>query len=586
MAEIKAGALHYAAAKGDVKTILDLIDRGADIHAIDYDKRTALHVAAANGHTHAMEALVTRGTKLDAHDRWDRTALDEAIGGNHIDAVNFLQTRGIQAKPNGMLLKKQVSFQQIDPSSSLAMLFAAVIDGDINTVKQLIDNKRVGINDADDDRRSAVHLAASEGKLEILQYCILLRANINLKDRWGNRPINDAMRGHHTDCVELLIANGAISSEDQTMDKSDERNVQKMFTLKQVSKEALYELHQRGVREFWSWDRNDFEMESEPFGKGAGGEVFRARFREMEIVAKTLGKLSVGPEQLTDIANEIMLMASIRHPHIVSFYGACFQVSPPVMLIEYCPVGNLEMRILKAYNPDQPKRLSSAQKLKYTHQIALAMTFLHRFHVPITHRDLKPGNILITANDDIKVTDFGLAKFTPTEATTKGHYSMTGETGSYRFMAPEVFEHKPYDRKVDVYAFAMILYWLYMGVRPFVHHRDGVEAVKASARGQRPIINIKESKIEALIKLCWEHNPDLRPEFAAIARQCEEMKVTGVGRRVSRIFLALGIGDEDKPISTSLSPRSTESESEGRGSESLPSPPIRRKSFLAGLFGW
>ena len=100
-------------------------------------------------------------------------------------------------------------------------------------------------------------------------------------------------------------------------------------------------------------------------------------------------------------------MATIRHPNIILFFGACFQVSPPVILLEYCPGGNLETRMIRfvlsllrsnathhstrayADGASSKERITPAQKYKYAIELARGMTFLHRCTIPIIHRDLK-----------------------------------------------------------------------------------------------------------------------------------------------------------------------------------------------------
>ena len=115
---------------------------------------------------------------------------------------------------------------------------------------------------------------------------------------------------------------------------------------------------------------------------------------------------------------------------------------------------------------------------RYAIQFAQGMNYLHTCNPPILHRDLKPANLLIDFTNVLKVSDFGLAKLRPTRAE-KGTpakaeayqpYLMTGETGSYRFMAPEVFRHEPYGRPVDIYSFAMILYNMLSGAANAMYH--------------------------------------------------------------------------------------------------------------------
>jgi len=578
--EPSKGSLHYAASNGDAKEVIRLLslDPGL-VDEQDYDKRTALHVAAANGHVNVLEALCAREADLHKLDRWNRSALADAMAGNHTEAVNFLRQRlgaGSPEKDGAPMLLKQVSFKHVDPATPLGKLLAASSEGDVTTIRDLLSQRRVDVNECDDDRRTAAHIAASEGNLTVLKVLASFNADMNIKDRMGNRPLDDAMRGKFNDCSSFLITRGGIrsSGNNQAVAGSGSPPLPPTISVRQMSKDALAELHNRGVREFWSWDQSDFVLDKEPFAQGAGGQVYKCRFKNMVCVAKTLGKLQ-SRQNLVDLSNEIVLMSSIRHPNIVTFFGACFQLEEPIMLLEFCAGGNLESRILRAYTQDTSRRikLTESQRLKYAHQMALAMTFLHDFHIPIIHRDLKPGNVLLTATDDIKITDFGLAKFIPLQLdkTSSEPFTLTGETGSYRFMAPEVYEHRPYDGSVDMYSYAMIVYWLFTGVRPFVDCRDGQEAVKLACNKVRPDTTLLGDR--QIVELCeqgWAHDPQMRPCFSTVADKLEDCIVHGLTKVRRPSFAAKTIKSltGGKSVHGKAKSAASGSESEGRnGSE-------------------
>ncbi|KAF8378721.1 hypothetical protein HHK36_030070 [Tetracentron sinense] len=98
--------------------------------------------------------------------------------------------------------------------------------------------------------------------------------------------------------------------------------------------------------------------------------------------------------------------------------------------------------------------------------------------------------LLVNSNaDHLKVGDFGLSKLIKVQ-NSHDVYKMTGETGSYRYMAPEVFKHRKYDKKVDVFSFAMILYEMLEGEPPLANY-DPYEAAKYVAEGNRPTFRAK-----------------------------------------------------------------------------------------------
>lgn len=126
------------------------------------------------------------------------------------------------------------------------------------------------------------------------------------------------------------------------------------------------------------------------------------------------------------------------HKLFIHVVGACFnERGIPTVLMEYCAGGNLRKRLIKAMQDQKPLKL--AKKYQYAHELALGMYFLHGCSEPVIHRDLKPANILLSKDDHIKISDFGLSKFMPQrrradiEALKESdRYTMTGETGSYR----------------------------------------------------------------------------------------------------------------------------------------------------------
>ena len=97
-------------------------------------------------------------------------------------------------------------------------------------------------------------------------------------------------------------------------------------------------------------------------------------------------------------------------------------------------------------------------------ELAQALAFLHQCKPPIIHRDLKPENILLADNGSIKLADFGLSKICQNEG--RGQYQMTGETGTLQYMAPEVIRSEQYDSSVDLYSFALVLWFLIHGETP------------------------------------------------------------------------------------------------------------------------
>ena len=168
--------------------------------------------------------------------------------------------------------------------------------------------------------------------------------------------------------------------------------------------------------------------------------------------------------------------------------------------------------------------MKKKDQLVYATHLAQGMLYLHTCKPPIIHRDLKPANLLIDHSGVLKVADFGLATVRPNpkkgEADT---FLMTGETGSYRFMAPEVFRHEQYTETVDVYSYAMILFYLLDGKPPWPYDNGVVAVRKAANEGDRPPIPRSwDHRLQGLLQEGWNETASARPPFSKILKLLNE----------------------------------------------------------------
>ena len=103
-------------------------------------------------------------------------------------------------------------------------------------------------------------------------------------------------------------------------------------------------------------------------------------------------------------------------------------------------------------------------------------------------------------------------------------YVMTGETGSYRYMAPEVFRHEPYTEKVDIYSLGCIMYYLFMGCPPMADMAPLAAARAAAIDHLRcPLRPSLDPAIVRLIEACWHPDAAQRPTAQAVAQQLEKL---------------------------------------------------------------
>ncbi|GAA0146578.1 non-receptor serine/threonine protein kinase [Lithospermum erythrorhizon] len=201
-------------------------------------------------------------------------------------------------------------------------------------------------------------------------------------------------------------------------------------------------------------------------GEGAHAKVYEGKFKNQNVAIKIVHKGET-PEEIAKaesrFVREVAMLSRVQHKNLVKFIGACKE---PVMVVvtELLAGGTLKKYLVDI----RPNCLDMKVAIGFALDIARAMECLHSHG--IIHRDLKPENLLLTADrKNVKLADFGLAR---EETLTE---MMTAETGTYRWMAPELYstvtlrqgEKKHYNHKVDAYSFAIVLWELVHNKLPF-----------------------------------------------------------------------------------------------------------------------
>ena len=253
-------------------------------------------------------------------------------------------------------------------------------------------------------------------------------------------------------------------------------------------------------------------------GSGGFGVVFKCSLDGKAVVAKQIAPARLAPKDLPLLQNEMCLWAQLDHPNCVKFFGVIFDPTDYYYLIcEYMPGGSLFERHHKLRSQSkQPKPPSSPQLLADMRQIARAMEHLHAKN--ILHRDLKSANVLVDDEGRLCVADFGLVRYCESEKVA----NMTAETGSYRWMAPEVIRHEPYGTGCDVYSFAVLCWEMMSYSIPFPHHTPVEVALSVATKGLRPELPAYVPNVVAdLIKQCWQQDALLRPSFEQVCSRID-----------------------------------------------------------------
>jgi serine/threonine protein kinase len=265
-----------------------------------------------------------------------------------------------------------------------------------------------------------------------------------------------------------------------------------------------------------------------PAGAGGMGEVYCARDARLNrvVAIKVLPThLADKPERRERFEREARTIASLNHPHICVLHDIGHQDGTDYLVMEYLEGETLAQRLLKGPLPLE-------QVFQYAIEIADALDSAHR--KGITHRDLKPGNIMLTKSG-AKLLDFGLAKLRQDAGggvsgltSTQGDLSGQGAIlGTLQYMAPEQVEGKTdqLDARTDIFAFGAVLYEMATGKKAFEGKSQASLIAKILETDPPPVRSLRPvapPALDRVVKKCLAKEPEKR--WQDTSDLCDELK--------------------------------------------------------------
>ncbi|CAL1411293.1 unnamed protein product [Linum trigynum] len=331
--------------------------------------------------------------------------------------------------------------------------------------------------------------------------------------------------------------NGSVSSKDmifradridlKSLDVQLEKHLSRVWSRNNVEKQI--------PKEEWEIDLSKLDIKNQ-IACGTYGTVYRGTYDNQDVAVKVLDWGEDGMITVTEAASlrasfrqEVAVWHKLDHPNVTKFVGASMGTSDLKVankqsdghtaraccaVVEYLPGGTLKQYLIR----NRRKKLAYKVVIQLALDLSRGLSYLHS--KKIVHHDVKSENMLLDAQRNIKIADFGVAR-----VEAQNPSDMTGETGTLGYMAPE-----PYNRRCDVYSFGICLWEIYCCDMPYpdLSFADVTSAVvRNNLRPEIP--RCCPSSLTNIMKKCWDGHAEKRPEMAEVVKMLEALDTSKGG---------------------------------------------------------
>lgn len=276
--------------------------------------------------------------------------------------------------------------------------------------------------------------------------------------------------------------------------------------------------------------------------KGVIDENVRAGYTKIQVAIKELDPEGIQGDR--EWLAEVNYLGQLEHQNLVKLIGYCCEEDHRLLVYEYLPSGSLENHLFRRVSAT----LTWSKRMKIALDAAKGLAFLHDAERPVIYRDFKTSNILLDADFNAKLSDFGLAKDGPMGDQT--HVS-TRVMGTYGYAAPEYIMTGHLTARSDIYGFGVVLLEMLIGRKAMdkskpSHEHNLVDWARPLLTHDKKLLRILDPKMEGqysskeaikvanLAHQCISQNPKGRPAMVHVVEMLESLQTNEVGLEETR----------------------------------------------------
>lgn len=256
------------------------------------------------------------------------------------------------------------------------------------------------------------------------------------------------------------------------------------------------------AKDQWEVDPEELILGQE-IGSGQFGLVLEGSWRDLKVAVKMVREECMSDDEFKE---EARIMMRLSHSKLVQLYGVCTQHSPICLVFEY-----MENGCLTDYLRERKGSLSQDILLGMCLDVSEGMAYLEMSN--FIHRDLAARNCLVSKNNEVKVSDFGMTRFVLDDQYTSSQCSKF----PVKWSAPEVIRYCKFSTKSDVWSFGVLMWEVYNEGRLPYENRTNAEVVDSLNAGLRLLKpRLAPDSVHLLMEWCWKEKPDDRPTFGLL----------------------------------------------------------------------